>query len=329
LLKGLTKTLLYTCFTVLLCNNSLVFAQEDNKQDKGNIEKFDPILEDSYWINSFHQSVSNSVYQSAAWFDNFFTDKEESSKDLKTNARISFGWKPQSGDFNNLESRFRIKVKLPNFENKVDLIFSDDSEIDQSLLPLETVTTQTEIKEESFSAAMRYIHKKEKNQFTDTRLGISGGDVFLQARHKRRLSWNNNHDFKIEPSLYYFINDGLGSRLLLEYNYQQDQQKQFRVNYSIRGSESFKGIRWKHGFYRLNQLDERSASIIAIQVQGERNGDLGFIVDKYTLSYRYRFNKFQKWLYFEVEPFLEWSNTGNYVTSPGIALRIEGHFYKG
>jgi hypothetical protein len=306
-----------------------VYAQKHEKEDSAETKEFDPILDDSYWINSFHKSVSNSVYQSAAWFDNFFTDKEESGKDLKTSAKIGFGWKPQSGDWNNLETRFRIKVKLPNFENKVDLIFSDDSEIDQNLLPLESVTSQPEIKEENFSAAMRYIHKKEKNRFTDTRLGISGGDIFLQARHKRRISWNNNHDFKVEPSLYYFIKDGLGSRLLLEYNYQQDQQKQYRVNYSIRGSESFKGIKWKHGFYRLNQFDERSASVIGIQVQGERNGERGFFIDKYSLSYRYRFNKFKKWLYFEIEPFLEWSKKERYTTSPGIALRIEGHFYKG
>jgi len=320
---------MYTYFTVVLCNNFPVFAQEPKKEPIDKIEKFDSIVDDSYWMNSFHQSVSNSVYQSAAWFDNFFTDKGESSKDLKTNARIRLGWKPQSGDWNNIESRFRIKVKLPHFENKVDLIFSDDSEVEQSLLPLESATIQPEIQEENFSAAMRYIHKKEKNRFTDTRIGLSGGDVFLQARHKRRISWNNNHDFKVEPSLYYFLNDGFGGRLLLEYNYQQNKQKQFRVNYSIRGSESFKGIKWKHGFYRLNQFDERSASIIGIQVQGERNGDRGFFIDKYSLSYRYRFNKFKDWLYFGIEPFLEWSKKESYVTSPGIVLRVEGHFYKG
>jgi len=329
LLKGLTKTLLYTYVAVSLCNNSSLLAQELSKDKVDETEKFDPILDDSYWINSFHESVSNSVYQSAAWFDNFFTDQEGNTKDLKTNARIRFGWKPKGGDWNNVESKFRIKVKLPHFENKVDLIFSDDSEVEQSLLPLESVSAQPETKEESFSAAVRYIYKKEKNRFTDTRLGISGGDIFVQARHKRRLSWNDNHDFKVEPSLYYFLKDGFGSRLLLEYNYQQDKQKQYRINYSIRGSESFKGIKWKHGFYRLNQLNESSASIIGLQVQGERNGEEKFFIDKYTLSYRYRFNKFKKWLFFEIEPFLEWSKQQDYSTTPGIALRIEGHFYKG
>jgi len=329
LFKGLTKTLLYAYVTVSLCNNSLVFAQERTKDKTAEFEANDPILNDAYWITNFHESVSNSVYQSAVWFDNFFTDEENTAKDLKTNARIRFGWKPKSGDWNDVESRFRIKLKLPNFENKVDLIFSDDSEVEQDLLPLESVSTQTRTTEENFSATLRYIYKKEKNRFTDTRLGISGGNIFVQARHKRRFSWNNTHNFKVEPSINYFLNDGFGSRLLLEYNYQQDKHKQLRIDYSIRGSESFKGIKWKHGFYRLNQLNESSASIVGLQVQGERNGTQGFFIDKYTLSYRYRFNKFQKWLFFEVEPFLEWSKKESYATSPGIALRVEGHFYKG
>jgi len=307
----------------------LIFAQEPTKDKVSKIEENDPILNDDYWVSSFHESVSNSVYQSAVWFDNFFIDEENMAKDLKTNARIRLGWKPKSGDWSDIESKFRIKVKLPNFEDKVDLIFSDDSEVEQNLLPLESVSTQTRTTEENFSATLRYIYKKERNKFTDTRLGISGGNIFVQARHKRRFSWNNIHDFKAEPSVSYVLNDGFGSRLLLEYNYQQDKQKQLRIDYSIRGSESFKGIKWKHGFYRLNQLNEHSASIVGIQVQGERNGERGFFIDKYTLSYRYRFNKFQKWLFFEIEPFLEWSKKENYATSPGIALRVEGHFYKG
>ena len=68
--------------------------------------------------------------------------------------------------------------------------------------------------------------------------------------------------------------------------------------------------------------------MIGLKVEGERNGDAGFFIDKYTLSYRYRFNAFQKWLFFEVEPFVEWPEEENYSATPGIAFRIEGFFSK-
>ncbi len=287
------------------------------------------IVDDFHWMEQFHDSISDSVYQSAVWFDNFFIEDNDEISTPKTNARIRLGWKPKARDWSDIETRFRIKVKLPYFKNKMDLILSDDDETNQGHLPLESVNTQRDNDEEHFAAAVRFTHKQEKNRLLESRIGISGGDIFIKARHRSRHSWDNSHSIRIEPSLYYFIDDGLGAKLLLEYDYQIAKKTQFRINYSIRGSESFSGIRWKHGFYRLNQLSDKTASITGLQIEGERSGEQGFIVNKYTLSYRYRFNALRKWLYFEVEPFIEWPEDQHYSTTPGIALRVEGYFYKG
>ena len=284
---------------------------------------------DDHWLQQFHQTVSNSVYQSAIWFDNFFLDEDTEQSNPKTSARIRLGWEPKSRDWNDFDTRFRIKVKLPHFKDKVDLILSDDDEVSQNQLPLENVNRSTETNDDSFAAAVRFTHKKTNDRLLESRIGISGGDIFVKAKHKRRYDWRNKHGLKIEPSIYYFLNDGLGAKLLLEYNYQLDKQSQFRINYSVRGSETYRGIRWKHGFYKLKQLEQDAASIIGLQIEGKRNDTDGFVTDKYTLSYRYRFNALRSWLFFEVEPFLEWPEDQHYTTTPGIALRVEGFFYKG
>jgi len=280
-------------------------------------------------MEELHESISDSVFQSAIWFDNFFLEENAEQSPPKTSARIRFGWEPKARDWSEIDTRFRIKVKLPHFKNKVDVILSDDSDPNQSDLPLDSVNTRPETNNDSFAAAIRFTHKKEKNRLLESRIGISGGDIFIKARNKNRITWDNIHSLKIEPSLYYFLDDGVGAKLLLEYDYQLDERSQFRINYSIRGSESFSGIRWKHGFYKLKQLEKNAASILGIKIEGERNGDQGFIVDKYTLTYRYRFNAVKSWLFFEIEPFLEWPEDENYTTTPGIALRVEGFFYKG
>lgn len=296
-------------------------------QDK---EKNNYLSDNDYvWMKSLHQSISNTVYQSAVWFDNFFIDENIEQSSPKAHARIRLGWEPKASDLNDITSRFKVKVHLPHFKDKVDLILSDDEDFSQNNLPLGTQSNHQDLNEENFEAAIRYTHRKEKNRFLETRVGISGGDIFVRSRIKRRFNVENAHSFKIEPSIYYFLNDGLGAKLLLEYDYQLHEKSQFRINYSIRASESFKGIRWKHGFYKLTQLQQQSASIIGLQVEGERAGENGFIVDKYTLSYRYRFNALKSWLFFEIEPFIEWEEEMNYDTTPGIALRVEGHFSKG
>ena len=210
----------------------------------------------------------------------------------------------------------------------MDLIFSDDEEDSLSSLPLEVVNTRPQIEDDSFAAAVRFVHHSDSDHVTDTRLGISSGDVFVRARHKSRYSWDKTHGIRIEPAIFYFVDDGLGARLLLEYDYQLSLRDQFRFDYSIRGSESFSGIRWKHGFYHLHQFSLVRAGALGLVIEGERNGENGFMIDNYTLSYRYRFNAYKKWLFFEVEPFLEWPEDANYKTTPGIALRVEGYFYK-
>ena len=285
--------------------------------------------EDYLWMENIHQSISNSVYQSAVWFDQFFLDENTEQATPKTSARIRLGWEPKARDWNEIDTRFRIKVKLPHFKDKIDLILSDDDELDQSNLPLDSARAKQDSHDESFAAAVRITHKKDKNRLLESRIGISGGDIFVKARQKRRYSWDNTHSFRFEPSIYYFLDDGLGAKLLLEYDYQLNKNSQLRINYSVRGSEAFSGIRWKHGFYKLTQLEQNAATILALKVEGERNGENGFLIDNYTLSYRYRFNALKSWLFFEVEPFLEWTEQENYTTTPGIALRVEGFFFKG
>lgn len=287
-----------------------------------------PTLVPDHWSQDVHDTIANSVYQSATWFDSFFTDIDSQQRDPQATAKIKLGWIPKARDFAEFETRFRLKVKLPHFKDKISLILSDEDDVEGSQLPLDRMNTNTELHEEKFAAAVRYVVDKKTDRLLDTRIGISGGDIFAKARQRKLYTYDEKHGVKFEPSVYYFLDDGLGAKLLLEYNYQYNEASQYRVNYTIRGSESFSGIRWKHGFYQLNQIDSTTASVIGFQVEGERNGNQGFFTDKYTLSYRYRFNALQTWLFFEVEPFLEWSRDESYSTTPGIALRIEGYFSK-
>ena len=300
----------------------------DNNQTQPATLATKPPVKNKDWTNTVHQTISDSVFHSVAWFDSFFMEDDDSYLSPQTVARIKLAWEPKARDFSEVGARFKLKVRLPHFKDKVDLIFSDSPDEELENLPLESVKNNQEINNDSFTAAIRYVLKNKEDFFTDTRVGLSGGDLFLQARHKRTYMWQDKHSFKLEPAIYYYLKDKAGSRLLLEYNYQINEQEQYRMNYSIKGSESFHGIRWKHGFYHLKQLSDRKAGILGLQVEGERNGEKGFLVDNYTLSYRYRFGALREWLFFEIEPFLEFPEEEDYKTTPGIALRVEGFFHR-
>jgi len=313
-----SPVLFYFAFaTSVLANDT----QETNKPTEG---------KDDHWMQGLHETVSNSVYQSAHWFDSFFiANDSEEQQSPTTTAKIRFAWLPKSRDWSEVKTRFRVRVKLPHFQNKASVVLSDDTDDELNNLPLESANKSSRTEDERFSLALNYTEDKNKNRLMNYRLGVSGGDIFARAKHKRAFDIGENQGFLVEPSVYYYLDDGLGAKLQLEYDYQLSPKSQFRINYSIRGSAAFSGIRWKHGFYKLKQIDETTASVWSLQVEGERNGDRSFIIDKYTLGYRYRFNALRDWLFFEVEPFLEFPEQENYTTTPGIALRIEGFFHKG
>ncbi len=280
------------------------------------------------WANSFHEKISNSVYQSAFWFDGFFSADENEQKPPKTSVKIRLGWLPKSNSLSEFKTRFRLKLSLPNLKNRADLILSDDSNDNLSELPLDSFDASQTFGQESITAALRYVHKREDDNYTDSRIGISGGDIFYRVRHKRRFSWQKKHGIKIEPSLYYFLKDGLGARLLLEYNYQASKSEQYRVNYYLRASDAFKGQEWKYALYRLKQLGNQRASAFSFVVDGRHGSVDGSLVDQYTVGYRYRFNALKTWLFFEIEPFVEWTKVDNFATTPGVALRVEGYFQR-
>lgn len=280
------------------------------------------------WMEKLHSNVSDTVFQSALWFDSFFTEDDTQQQDPLATARIRLAWEPKAGDWNEYKAKFRLRVKLPHFKDKLDLILSDDDSDNINRIPLETVGTTPDINDEHLAAAVRFVHTRTNTKIIDQRIGISSGDIFYRARYQQHFVVNKNHAFKVEPAIYYYLDDGLGARFLAEYEYQLNLQEQLRVNYSIRGSESFSGIRWKHAFYHLKQFSLADAGAIGLVVEGERNGSRGFVIDKYTLSYRYRFNAVKSWLFFDVEPFLEWPENQDYKTVPGIAFRVEGYFTK-
>jgi hypothetical protein len=313
--------------------SNTLYGQEDEEKPKRKggegTHTLNKKFDEKDWMTGFHQSVTDGVYQSALWFDNFFSDDANKLLTPKTTAKIRLSWQPQARDWSEFKAKFKVKVKLPHFQNKVDLILSDDDDTTLNQLPLENSDPRLALDEDKFAAAIRYIHKEESDRLTTSRIGITGGDIFVRGRHERRFFVNDKHSFKVEPSLYYFLDEGFSERLLLEYDYQYNPKTQFRINYSIRGSQEYSGIRWKHGFYRLHQLDNATATLTSLQVEGQRNGERGFLIERYTLGYRYRFNAYRKWLFFEVEPFLEWHEQDNYSTTPGIALRVEGIFAKG
>jgi len=84
------------------------------------------------WLFGFHDAISDSVYGTALWFDSFFATDEIEGTRTGSSLRVRLGWEPRTKDLNVFTQKFRLRLKLPNLEKKVDFILSDEFDDNQS-----------------------------------------------------------------------------------------------------------------------------------------------------------------------------------------------------
>ncbi|WP_371187265.1 hypothetical protein [Thalassotalea maritima] len=279
------------------------------------------------WLFGIHQTISDSVYGTALWFDKFFAVDEVLETTPQTLMRIRLGYEPRARDLNVFKHRFRLKMKLPNLEERVDILLSDEDDSEQGLERKQGQRpSNPEEEDENFTAALRVVNKESADRFIDSRIGISSGDLFAKVRARLLYQVAEQHIFKVQPELYYFLDDGFGSRLLLEYEYNLSPERQLRANLNFRTSEAYSGYRWRNSYYYLQQYDRFRAGAFGVIIYGEDSDERNFEVENYIINYRYRVNAYRRWLYFEVEPFIHFPEEYDYKVTPGIALRVEGYF---
>ncbi|MDN3652389.1 hypothetical protein QWY77_06385 [Thalassotalea ponticola] len=309
------------------CYTSFAVSAEEEEQEYAEYMIVHPKPEDD-WLFGFHSTISDSFYGTAKWFDSFFATDEDDDITPTSLARIRLGYEPRARDFAVFTQKFKLRVKLPNLEDRVDLLLSDEDDDSRTSTKDEADRLSRVNREEAFTASLRVVNVDNLGEFIDSRVGISGGDIFVKGRMKLQYELAEKHRFELEPSIYYYLDDGLGARLFMEYEFNYSEKQQFRVNYSMRGSESFHGYRWRHGYFYLHQIDRFRATSLGVEIYGEDNGDDDFFIDNTVLNYRFRVNAYRRWLYFEIEPFIEWPYDNDHKPTPGIALRVEGYFEK-
>jgi hypothetical protein len=284
-----------------------------------------PATSERAWLDDFHDSFAEVLDNSAFWLNSRFAEDDVQHVGSKAWARVSMGWEPKTGDLADFPLKFKIKVKLPNLKHNVNLVFSDNEEEDFNRLPLETSRpTNDSLSSRDFSAAIQLLHKVSEHSYFRSRIGLGSRQIYGRTSYRWKKELLKDVTFTVEPSLEYYLNDGAGYRFLTELSYFPSQASEIRASYSIWDREELAEPRWKNALYHLIKLDENSTLITGVLITGVTSPS--YRDEKVTLSTRYRRHAFRKWLFFEVEPFVDYERDDNYKSSWGVALRVGGYF---
>lgn len=274
------------------------------------------------WYDGIQRRLDQAMQSSAQWLDSLASDQVTDAH-AKASGHISLGWLPRSGNLGDTAVRFKLKMHLPYWQDKVDLMFEDR---DDSLERLPYETSRPDLGNTDANdlvAAVRVKHTESEHGQFSSRLGIGRGQLYARSEYRWRYPLGQ-WQLQLTPAVEYYWSDGWGTRLLAEASTPLSDHSSYHSAASLRDLQAWQYPEWKWGHYYSHSIDDQRIWVLGALVKDNLNSPEPDRV--YTLSWRYRQQWSRSWLYFEVEPFVDYLQKLHYQNEKGIALRIISQF---
>lgn len=252
----------------------------------------------------------------------FLHDGGDSTTPATTKGRLRFGWEPRSGDFSELDFRFRIRVKLPALENRVELLFSDeDNDVNEQAIK---AARSAELGNQD-QAVLALQFKKDSASKVSYRLGFGrGSQLYTRARYLDKVDFSPQSVLRYFAEANYYSGDKLGFEVNAAYSYVFDSASAFELRNSFKFRNNSNDWIWRHEFQYLRVTKNDTSYLYTASVDGISRPN--YRKEQMLFSMRYKRKVLRDWLYIEVEPFILWLREENFRASVGLAIRTEIHF---
>lgn len=278
------------------------------------------------WFDRAHGFFSERACVPAVWFDRFFGDEREDDV-ASAFVRIIPGAQYSDRDGAEYGARFKARVSLPGLQQwfaneRFDLVV-DDTGDDGDLVPGEAARPgPTPDLREGTSAALRYLVRLADQSRLDLDVGLRSEFRFF-TRLRYSTSWQHSPLLltRFTQSFYFLDGDGFGETSLIEVERILRNDTLLRWSTQATVSESLNGLALREGVRFFHQINADRA--ISWGVATTIHSDPVFQDMSYSTSVRYRQRFLRPWLFYEVEPYLDWVRADRFNTNPGIALRLE------
>ncbi|WP_100642734.1 hypothetical protein [Alteromonas facilis] len=280
---------------------------------------------DHAWFDQWLLNFESAMDDTAQDLDAFFAlSGDRSHEDARASGRIRLGWEPRSRDFAEFDVRFRVRVKLPALQNRVDLLLTDDEDdLDEN--SVKAARNDQLGRRDQTTLSLRF--RRTPDAKLSHRIGFGRRDqIFVKSRYRDGYVLDAENTLFYDAELYYYNRDRLGGELGLTYQHIVDEESLWRLNNRYYYRDISNDWRWRHEAQWLTQVTNDSAFIYTLFVEGLSRPNMH--TEQVFLSARWRTNPTRKWLYYEVEPFVLWLKEEDFKPSYGIALRLEVFYGK-
>jgi hypothetical protein len=333
--------IIFTCLAILFTNPATASESQPGEELSKNLpaktdtsdntddEKKDASENNLTGADAFHDSMSRSLNATANWVDSFFGKPRATIEGESNSLRLKLSVFKETSQGLDFESDVKLRLVLPNLEDKLHLIISSNLLDDQKNLNEFEPGDIRDINERDLYLSLRYFIKAAERRNLSLRAGLKLHSltpiVFAGPRYSFIKKWDS-WDFRFIEDLTYFSDDGWESMTTVDFEKSIYEALFYRL--SLRGW--WQDIRNGYVYWTYTDLFQT--------VNEDKMFDyrLGVSFDTYPRNQmtqvlsevRYRQRFWKKWLFFEIAPQIIFRREEDYDPSPGITLSLEMFFGK-
>jgi len=288
---------------------------------KNNKEDSDMQTQIKQTSDILQNKINIMMQETASWLDNIASDTNSTKDVASANGYLQMGWMPRTADWSELDPKFKVYLSLPRWNEKVALVLDNDDE-GELKLDYESSSIGTDPDAEKVNIAIQYV-----KQFGDIikvkyRAGISRSQLYARSEIKHR--WlNASNTITLVPRLDYFSQDGWAPSIKGSMIYPlSDSILSFSASWQKVQKEDYS--RQKIGFYHISSSGKTKELVSGIQYY---NNERSF--ERLNVSIRQRNLIYKDWMFFELEPFVEFKQENDYRREFGLAIRLIAYYGKG
>ncbi len=266
-----------------------------------------------------YQQIKTSVQDIADWLDNLFLDERTETESAWSRLIIRFDSQFIDGEDTNLDIKIRGKVVLPNLDRRVQLIFDDDADGD------ETIPGD---KKES-SSGIRFLLSESMRERLYLGGGFRGGFtnptsyVRFQYRYQQQ---EGNNIYRFRPTVIWDSRKGWHAYMRIAYEKKITDKLFFRTSATPLIKEKTSGWSYNHDFTLYKRMSKHR--FLMLHWSNNIKSQPSLHLDSSYLRLRMRREIWKNRLFVEAGPGVRFLDKNNHDAQYEFFARIELLFSK-
>jgi hypothetical protein len=253
------------------------------------------------------------------FIDTFFGDNILDDDVSGSRAKFSFSTRRVLGQPVDYKYGLSIKIVLPNTNDRFNLLLqsSDEDEDGRESNAIDTLENV------EYSTALRYIFKETDRWKVNFDTGVKWGfppDPFTRLR-MRRYAYFDNYKARTTQTVFWSASDGFGERTSFELSRPLNIDRLMRFNAEAKYLLNNDYFELNYGLALYHELNAKEALGYYFRASGNTITDTTF--NNYGIGLRYRRKVYKDWMFAEVSPELETTNSNEYDVTPVLMFRFE------